>query len=143
METEIKQLVTFTNEQLEAINSLLQVLTPNTPRLSNDDLTEIISAKNTYVFVAEYDNKIAGMLTLVTYKISSGAKAWIEDVAVDNAFQGKGIGRSLTEHAINFAKKLNIWKIDLTSSSDRIAANILYQKIGFVKRVTNYYRFGG
>ena len=143
METEIIQLESFTEEQLEAINSLLQVLTPNTPRLTYDDLAEIISAKNTYVFVVEYDKKIAGMLTLVTYRIPSGAKAWIEDVAVDIAFQGKGIGKSLTEHAINFAKNLNIRKIDLTSSSDRIAANILYQKIGFVKRVTNYYRFGG
>ena len=143
METEIKQLASFTEEQLEAINSLLQVLTPNTPRLTCDDLSDIISAKNTYIFVAEYDKKIAGMLTLVTYRIPSGAKAWIEDVAVDNTFQGKGIGRSLTEHAINYAKKLNIRKIDLTSSSDRIAANILYQKIGFIKRVTNYYRFGG
>jgi len=143
METEIKQLESFTKEQLEAINSLLQVLTPSTPRLTYDDLSEIIMAKNTYVFVAEYDKKIAGMLTLVTYRIPSGAKAWIEDVAVDNSFQGKGIGRSLTEHAITFTKNLNIKKIDLSSSPDRVAANTLYQKIGFVKRITNYYRFGG
>jgi len=140
MKVEIKQLISFTEEQLEAINSLLQVLTANTPRLTYDDLSKIISAKNTSVFIAEYDKKIAGMLTLVTYRIPSGAKAWIEDVAVDNAYQGKGIGRSLTEHAITHAKSLNIRKIDLTSSPDRVVANILYQKIGFAKKDTNYYR---
>ena len=140
MKIEIKELVSFTEEQLEVINSLLQVLTENTPLLTYDALSEIISANNTYVFIAEYNEKIIGMLTLVTYRIPSGAKAWIEDVAVDKTYHGKGIGRSLTEHAISHAKSLNIRKIDLTSSPDRVAANILYQKIGFLKRETNYYR---
>ena len=140
MAIEIKLLTSATKEQLEVINSLLTVLSENTLSLSYDDLLEIINTKNTYLFIAECDNVIAGMLTLVVYRIPSGAKAWIEDVVVFNAFQGKGIGRLLTEHAINHAKSLNIKKIDLTSSPERIAANILYQKLGFVKRESNYYR---
>ena len=140
MAIEIKRLTSATKEQLEVINSLLKVLSENTLTLSYDNLLDIINTKNTYLFFAECDNVIAGMLTLVVYRIPSGSKAWIEDVVVFNAFQGKGIGRLLTEHAIDYAKSLNIRKIDLTSSPERIAANILYQKIGFVKRESNYYR---
>lgn len=44
--------------------------------------------------------------------------------------------------AIDYANtQLGVTKIVLTSSSSRIAANALYQKIGFVKRETNVYRF--
>jgi ribosomal protein S18 acetylase RimI-like enzyme len=31
--------------------------------------------------------------------------------------------------------------IDLTSRPERIAANILYQKLGFIRRETNAYRY--
>ena len=34
-----------------------------------------------------------------------------------------------------------ISKIDLTSSPERVAANKLYQKLGFQKRITNVYRY--
>jgi ribosomal protein S18 acetylase RimI-like enzyme len=39
-----------------------------------------------------------GMLTLAVCRIPSGVRAWIEDVVVDEAAQGRGVGRALTRH---------------------------------------------
>ncbi len=140
MEIEIKQLTTVTHEKLNAINSLLPVLLENATLLTYENLSELVNSDNTYIFVAEENEKIVGMLTLIIYKIPTGSKAWIEDVVVDKSTQGKGIGKLLVEHAISYAKTIDIKKINLTSNPIRVAANILYQKLGFTKRETNVYR---
>ena len=67
-------------------------------------------------------------------------KVWIEDVVVDVAARGKGLGKDLMLFAIDYVSQKNISTINLTSSPERIAANKLYQKFGFVKRETNVYR---
>ena len=43
--------------------------------------------------------------------------------------------------AIAHATSLGASEVDLTSRPSRKAANALYQKIGFVQRETNVYRF--
>ena len=140
MEIKVKQLTVVAKDVLDKINSLLSVLSKDIQLLKYDEFTKIIDSDNTTVFVAEDNGEIVGMLTLVIYCIPSGQKAWIEDVVVDKEMQGKGIGKALIERAIEYANQLNINKVDLTSSPLRVAANILYQKIGFEKRETNVYR---
>ena len=140
MGIKIKQLTTASQDVLNRINSLLPVLSEDMPLLTYDKLVEIINSDNITIFVAEENGEIVGMMTFVTYRIPSGLKAWIEDVVVDNSKQGKGIGRALIEKAIEYANQLNILKVDLTTAPFRVAANALYQKIGFIKRETNVYR---
>ena len=73
-------------------------------------------------------------------KIPTGNKVWIEDVVVDSSARGKGVGEALIQFAVAYVKDQNITSINLTSSPDRVAANKLYQKLGFIKRQTNVYR---
>ena len=141
MGIKVNQLTTASQDVLNAINSLLPVLSEEIQLLTYDKLFEIINSDNTTIFVAEENGEIVGMMTFVTYRIPSGLKAWIEDVVVDDSKQGKGIGRALIEKAIEHANQLNIIKIDLTTAPFRVAANALYQKIGFIKRETNVYRY--
>ena len=54
--------------------------------------------------------------------------------------RGKGIGEKLTQFAIDYAVEQGFAEIDLTSNPTRVAANKLYQKLGFVLRETNIYR---
>ncbi len=136
---EINQLITVNNEVFSAIEKLLSQLSGNI-KLTQEDLSEVINSKDTYMFVAEEDGTIIGTLTLVTYLIPSGRKAWIEDVVVNNNIRGKGIGRKLVQYAIDHASSMGITKIDLTSSFERVAANELYKKMGFKRRDTNVYR---
>ncbi|QRV01779.1 GNAT family N-acetyltransferase [Arcanobacterium phocisimile] len=83
---------------------------------------------------------ILGMLTLVTFEIPTGWRAWVEDVVVDEAARGKGVGASLVAAAIELAKKRGAKTVDLTSRPSREAANRLYQRAGFELRETNVYR---
>jgi len=102
----------------------------------------IFKSKNSHFFIAELENKeIVGILTIGTYDIPTGTKFWIEDVVVDETLRGKGIGKELMLFAMNFAKSSGAETIELTSKPSRVAANQLYQKLGFVIRETNLYRY--
>jgi ribosomal protein S18 acetylase RimI-like enzyme len=93
------------------------------------------------VFVARVDGNIVGSLTLVTFRIPTGIRAWIEDVVVDESARGHGVGEALNQAAIQEARQKGAVTVDLTSRPSREAANRLYQRIGFVQRDTNVYRF--
>lgn len=136
---EIKPVKDITPEIVDAFSILIPQLTAKNEIPDNKRLKEIIETKNTYLFIA-CNSKIAGSITVVVMNTPSGSKAWIEDVIVDKNARGQNIGEKLVSYAIDFAKRLNISSINLTSSPDRIAANKLYQKLGFILRETNVYR---
>ena len=84
---------------------------------------------------------IIGCASLCVYESPTGRKASIEDVVVNSVFRGQGIGKALMEHIIDFARReLAPIDIHLTSRPHRIAANELYQSLGFERRETNVYR---
>jgi ribosomal protein S18 acetylase RimI-like enzyme len=60
---------------------------------------------------------------------------------VDEAARGQGAGEALVREAIRLARKAGARTIDLTSRPSREAANRLYERIGFVERETNVYRY--
>ncbi len=93
-------------------------------------------------FAAEPDaqGEIIAALTLVFFRTPAGRHAWIEDVVVDEAHRGRGIGEALTQAALQRAAELGAQHVDLTSRSSREAANRLYQRMGFQRRETNLYR---
>lgn len=81
------------------------------------------------------------MLTLAMFRIPTGIRAWIEDVVVDASLRGSGIGEALNRAALEFARRHGARTVDLTSRPTRESANRLYQRIGFVARDTNVYRY--
>ena len=97
---------------------------------------------NTILFAArETDTGVTvGVLTLAFFLIPTGLQARIEDVVVDESGRGKGIGRSLTNAAIDRARAAGAKAVGLTSRPAREAANALYTSMGFAQRDTNVYR---
>jgi ribosomal protein S18 acetylase RimI-like enzyme len=85
--------------------------------------------------------EIVGLLTLVVFRIPTGVRAWIEDVVVDESARGHGVGEALNRAALDDARRRGAKTVDLTSRPSRAAANRLYQRLGFVARETNVYRF--
>ena len=75
------------------------------------------------------------------FRIPTGRCARIEDVVVDAAQRGKGVGEALTREALRVAQEAGVTTVDLTSRPSREAANRLYQRIGFEKRETKVYRY--
>ena len=130
-----------TDELVHAMAVLIPQLSKSNPPPSRDDLNAIISTEASVLFIARVNGKIAGALTLATFRIPTGVRAWIEDVVVDADARGHGVGEALNMAAIAEARSRGAITVELTSRPSREAANRLYQRIGFVQRETNIYRF--
>ena len=70
------------------------------------------------------------------FPIPTGLRAWIEDVVVDEAARGQGIGSALTVEALRIAREAGARTVDLSSRPSRVAAGRLYEKLGFQARET-------
>jgi ribosomal protein S18 acetylase RimI-like enzyme len=107
-------------------------------------IREIVEAEASTVLIARdgrNEGRIVGMLTLVVFRIPTGVRAWIEDVVVDEAVRGRGVGEALNQSAVRRALELGARTVELTSRPSREAANRLYQRLGFVRRDSNVYRY--
>jgi len=128
-----------TAEVVDALARLLPQLS-SAPPPDASQLAAIIGDGST-VFIARVDGQIVGSLTLVMYRIATGLKAWIEDVVVDEAARGHGVGEALNLAALDEARRRGAKAVSLTSRPSREAANRLYQRMGFRARDTNVYRY--
>ncbi len=132
------------DELVEAMAALIPQLSSSSPAPTFAELQQIVSSDASHLLVARDDqNRICGSMTLVVFRIPTGVRAWIEDVVVDSEARGQGVGDSLNRHALELAEKLGAKTVDLTSRPSREAANRLYQRLGFVARETNVYRYSG
>lgn len=130
------------DEMVEAFARLVPQLSTSSLPPTRQELEEMVTSDCSILFLArDDDGKIVGTLTLVVFRIPTGRRAWIEDVVVDETARGRGIGEALTRAALEHAAQLGVRTVDLTSRPSREAANRLYQKIGFVRRETNLYRY--
>jgi ribosomal protein S18 acetylase RimI-like enzyme len=128
------------DELVDALARLLPQLSSSPPP-TKDELQQLIDDPHSLLLVARLDGEVVGCLTLVLYRIPTGLKAWIEDVVVDDAARGHGIGEALNRRALDEARRLGVKGVSLTSRPSREAANRLYQRIGFTTRETNVYRY--
>jgi len=138
----IEQVTTFSSEISEAIKRLAAQIGDNYKPLTDEDIIEMIASPTTYIMLAKAENgSIAGMITVLVYRIPYVKKASFEDFIVDTSYRGQGIGSQLVEKAVAFAKEKGAAYIDFTSRPRRVDGNKLYEKLGFKKRETNVYRF--
>lgn len=130
-----------TDQLVAAFDHLIPQLSSSNPPPGCDGLQAIVDSEASDLFVASDETGILGTLTLATFLIPTGRRAWIEDVVVDDAARGKGVGSLLNEAALARARELGAVSVDLTSRPTRETANRLYQHLGFVERDTNVYRY--
>lgn len=130
-----------TDEIVTAFELLIPQLSSSNPPPTWAALEEIVQSPATDLFLARVDGRIVGSLTLATFRIPTGLRAWIEDVVVDDAARGHGVGAALNQAALEEARQRGAVTVDLTSRPSREAANKLYKKLGFVERETNVYRY--
>jgi ribosomal protein S18 acetylase RimI-like enzyme len=137
----VEQITKVDAELVEAFEALIPQLSKSNPAPTHHQLHEIVDSDCTILFVARLDDKIVGSLTLAVFRIPTGLRAWIEDVVVDSSARGHGVGEALNNAALEEARRRGCVTVDLTSRPSREAANRLYQRLGFVARETNVYRF--
>lgn len=137
----IERAGSVTDELVDAFALLIPQLSSSNPAPGREQLQAIVSSPSCVLFVARVDGRIVGSLTLATFPIPTGVRAWIEDVVVDGSARGHGVGEALSMAAIEEARARGAVTVELTSRPSREAANRLYRRIGFVQRETNVYRF--
>lgn len=135
---EIVKLTSVDEKACREINALLSQLGKNL-ECSLEHLRNVVEDQHTELLVAREDNSIVGMATLALVVKPAGVVADLEDVVVDESERGKGLGRALCEKAIESARSRDVRSIRLTSRPERVAANQLYQKLGFERKETNVY----
>jgi ribosomal protein S18 acetylase RimI-like enzyme len=97
------------------------------PRPMTDDYTEVV--RNQRVTVAERDGEIVGLIVL-----GVDAEGFVVDnVAVDPSHQGRGVGRTLLEHAEDAARRAGFDSVYLYTH-ERMTENLaLYSRVGYVE----------
>jgi ribosomal protein S18 acetylase RimI-like enzyme len=123
-----------------AVAALIPQLSRSSPAPSKEALSRIVADPDATLFVARDEERVVGMLTLITFEIPTAVRAWIEDVVVDEAGRGQGVGAALVQAALERSAERGARTVDLTSRPDREAANRLYVRMGFEVRKTNVYR---
>ena len=132
--------VTEADEALAAaIARLVPQLSPTRQPAGLDELAELVASPGSNLIVARDGETVLGMLTLIVYRVPTGIRAWIHDVVVDEAARGRGVGEALTREALSLAERAGAVSVELTTRQERVAANRLYQRLGFEQRETNVY----
>ena len=132
------------DELVEAFQLLIPQLSSSNPPPDAATLEAIVDGTETVLLIArdELDGgRIVGSLTLALFQIPTALRAWIEDVVVDTAVRGRGIGEKLNLVALERARAAGAVTVDLTSRPKRESANRLYTRMGFEQRDTNVYRY--
>lgn len=139
------ELVTASSpEVVAAMGRLIPQLSRTAPALTPEQTADLIAQPGLDLFIFRSDTAegaVLGMLSLATFTIPTGLRAWIEDVVVDSAARGQGAGAALVNAAVHHAHTLGARTVDLTSRPTRESANRLYRRCGFELRETNVYRF--
>tara|TARA_X000000368_G_scaffold390614_1_gene353970 strand:- start:1350 stop:1751 length:402 start_codon:yes stop_codon:yes gene_type:complete len=96
----------------------------------NDINLNFINDQSNFGFVAVNNETIIGFASIHIIEKLNRRSCLIEDVVVDKNERGKGIGKLLIEHLINFSKSKSCDKIILNSKESNIP---FYNKLGFVQ----------
>jgi GNAT superfamily N-acetyltransferase len=86
------------------------------------------------LFVAEQDGRIVGSFALLIMDNIGhlGAPSGIvEDVVVDPALHGRGIGQAMMRFAIARCREKRCYKLMLSSNAKRERAHAFYESLGF------------
>jgi ribosomal protein S18 acetylase RimI-like enzyme len=138
----IERVSEVTAEVAEAFQRLIPQLTTNHPAPSFADLQALVAFPGSVLLIARASaaGPILGSATLSLMRTPTGVHARLEDVIVDSAARGQGLGQALTLEVIRLAQEAGADYIALTSNPRREAANHLYQRLGFERWETNVYR---
>ncbi len=128
----------------DGVRAGIERLLPQLSRSATFDeqtLAWVVAHEANTLFVATLEDTVVGALTLVMYPLPTGLRAHIDDVVVDDAVRGHGVGESLVRAALDRAVTVGARTVDLTSRPSREAAIRLYERVGFRRRDSTLFRW--
>ena len=114
------------------------------PDIDDGDILALADAKRIWARMASYPNyklyvTVKGAQVVGTFALLimdnlghlGAPSAVVEDVAVDPAWQGHGIGKAMMRHAMALAAESGCYKLTLSSSLKREKAHAFYDSLDF------------
>ena len=135
----VETLSSYTPQDLADLDVLMHELSA-TSSCSEELLNNALNDTNVHVYVIRDEDHIVATGTLCIKHTLEFTIADIESVVVSSKCRGRGYGKKLMTAMIEAAKKMNVHHIQLTSNPARVAANRLYQDMGFERYETNCYK---
>lgn len=127
------------DEWVADVGRLLAQLTTRSITFTRADLEALVASDASWLYLARLGGTTVGMATIGTYLAPTGRKYWLEDVVVDVSCRGRGVARTMLGAIAATLEGGMTAKLYLTSNPARVAANRLYQSMGFERKVTNVY----
>ena len=86
------------------------------------------------LFVLRVNGEVAGMANaLITVSTAEGGRVvLLEDVIVRGGLRGRGLGRRLVQHVLDWAQSEGAKRVTLLADADNAAALAFYGRLGFV-----------
>eukprot|EP01084_Bolivina_argentea_P305886 528464_1 len=106
------------------------------------DIMKSNPLQSTFVIEDKSKNLIIGTITIIIeQKFVHGCSrvGHIEDVVTDSNYRGKGLGKLITEYAVNYAKQNGCYKVILNCNDKNVP---FYARCGFEKKenqMTKYF----
>ena len=138
----VEELSSYLSQDLADLDALMHELSA-TSFCNEELLNNALNDANIHVYVIRDEGHIAATGTLCLKHTLEFTIADIESVVVCSKCRGRGYGKELMMAMVEAAKKMNVHHIQLTSNPARVAANRLYQELGFERYETNCYRLKG
>ena len=135
----VEDLSFYTCQNLTELDTLMHELSA-TSFCNEELLNNALNDANVHVYVIRDEGHIVATGTLCIKHTLEFTIADIESVVVSSKCRGRGYGKELMTAMIEAAKKMNVHHIQLTSNPARVAANHLYQELGFERYETNCYK---
>ncbi|MCC6386115.1 MAG: GNAT family N-acetyltransferase [Dehalococcoidia bacterium] len=108
------------------------------PGDAEEAFAALLAMPSATLLVAEHQGRVAGTITMVVVpNLTHRAQPWaqLENMVVDAAARGGGIGHALMAEALRRAREAGCYKVQLQSRNERHDAHRFYEREGF--RVTS------
>lgn len=130
----------------DGIMRLMRQLQPTDPILADgrDDAVfqSILDATSLHLFVLQYDSQIAASTYLnIIPNLTRRAcpYAVIENVITDEKMRGRGLGKMIMKHTLEFAWNAGCYKAMLLTGSKEESTHAFYRSCGFLGNVKTGY----
>ena len=135
----VEEIISYLPSDLADLDALMHELSA-TSFCNEELLRNALSDANVHVYVIREKGHIVATGTLCIKHTLEFTIADIESVVVSAKCRGRGYGKELMAVMVEAAKSFGAHHIQLTSNPARVAANKLYQEMGFERYETNCYK---
>jgi GNAT superfamily N-acetyltransferase len=139
----IEEVTEATAEVQAALARLLPQLNPTLTVPDMARVRALIEDPAVTLLFAMQGEEVIGTATVIVYTTPFWIKARIDEVVVDQASRGGGVGEAIVRACLDAGRRKGAQVAELQSGRgpQREVANRLYRRMGFELRDSNLYRF--